>query len=84
MISFTVEILIVAFSFGLFITYHIWFFCIHGTGLRTTKLHTRDGRYDLFHKGNVARIQFTEMVCREDSTIDVRIPICIPAALSAF
>ena len=56
-------------SFGLFITYHIWFFLIHGTGLRTTKTHTSDGREDKFLKGKLARIQFADLVCRDNDTI---------------
>lgn len=63
------EILIVCFSFGLYIAYHVWFFLIHGTGLRTTKTHARDGRDDIFIRGKIARIQFVDLVCRDNDTI---------------
>lgn len=43
--------------------------CTTGTGLRTTKMHSRDGREDMFMKGKVARIQFTDLVVRDNDTI---------------
>ena len=69
MAGFAVELSIVLCSFGLFIAYHIWFFLIHGTGLRTTRTQARDGRDDKFLKGKVARIQFADLVCRDNDTI---------------
>lgn len=69
MAGFGAELSIVLCSFGLFIVYHIWFFCIHGTGMRTTKPQARDGRDDKFVRGKLARIQFADLVCRDNDTI---------------
>jgi hypothetical protein len=69
MAGFAAELLLVLFSFLLYFGYHLWFFLIHGTGFRGTKLHSRDGRQDMFLRGKQARIQFSDLVARDDDTI---------------
>jgi hypothetical protein len=63
------EIPIVVCSFALFLLYHVWFFGIHGTGLLKTKPQAHDLHEDIFHKGSAARIQFADLVCRDNDTI---------------
>jgi hypothetical protein len=60
------EITIVVFSFGLFLGYHVWFF---GRGFFKTKPQAVQEREDKFHKGRVARIHFSDLVCRDNDTI---------------
>jgi hypothetical protein len=62
------EISIVVLSLALFLFYHVWFFGIHGAGL-FAKPQGRDLSEDVFHKGRVARIQFADLVCRDNDTI---------------
>jgi hypothetical protein len=61
------EIAIVVCSFVLFIGYHIWFFLIHAAGVFRPK--DQKGPNDKFRKGQIARIQFSDLVCRDNDTI---------------
>lgn len=66
------ELAMVACAFGIYFAYHIFFFVLYGSGLRTTKVgkgHTETKYNDLFNKGKIARITFSDMMCDENDTI---------------
>jgi hypothetical protein len=69
MANLSAELSMVLGSFLLYVGYHFWFFRIHGTGMRSTKPRTKDGREDIFLKGKIARIQFADLICLENDTI---------------
>lgn len=56
-------------SFLIYIVYHVWLFKGSGRHLRTAELDTHGSSRDMFHKGNIARCEFSESVCRDDDTI---------------
>jgi hypothetical protein len=61
------ELGIVLASVALYLAYHIWFFCIKGTGLRGVDMTRKPG--SLFTRGRIARIQFCEVICDTNDTI---------------
>lgn len=59
-------------AFGIYFGYHIFFFVFYGSGLRTTRVGKGESetKYnDLFNKGKIARITFSEMICDANDTI---------------
>lgn len=66
------ELAMVVCAFGIYVAYHIFFFIFYGSGLRTTKVGKREGQadyHDMFNRGKIARIHFSQMICEENDTI---------------
>eukprot|EP00892_Ulva_mutabilis_P012029 jgi/Ulvmu1/9199/UM005_0299.1 len=66
------ELAMVGSAFAIYLAYHISFFMLYGSGLRTTKVWKREGEAaynDMFNRGKIARIHFSQMICEENDTI---------------